>query len=151
MQVYVGIDVHKAKWVVSIATEAFFYKTISVEPKAETLLAYLEHHFKGCPIHCVYEAGFSGFGLQRALQQENINCMVVNASDVAITQKDAVQKSDRSDSRNLCLQLRSGTLKGIYVPSQQQEQLRFLFWAAQHCGEAAKGSQGADKGTTGLL
>ncbi len=127
MQVYVGIDVHKAKWVVSIATEVFFYKTISIEPKAEVLSAYLQHHFKGCTIHCAYEAGFSGFGLQRALQHEGFSCIVVNASDVAITQKDAVQKSDYSDSRNLCLQLRSGTLKGIYVPSQQQEQLRSLF------------------------
>ncbi|MDQ3842890.1 MAG: IS110 family transposase [Bacteroidota bacterium] len=41
--------------------------------------------------------------------------------------KDVLQKSERSDSRNLCFQLRSGTLKGIYVPSQQQEQLRSLF------------------------
>ncbi|MBD0376437.1 MAG: IS110 family transposase [Flavisolibacter sp.] len=127
MQVYVGIDVHKAKWVVSITTETFFYKTISVEPKAEALIAYLEHHFKGCTIHCTYEAGFSGFGLQRALRHEGMNCIVVNASDVAISQKDAVQKSDRSDSRNLCFQLRSGNLTGIYVPSQQQEQLRSLF------------------------
>ena len=54
MQVYVGIDVHKAKWVVSIATETFFYKTISVEPKAEALTSYLEHHFKSCTIHCTY-------------------------------------------------------------------------------------------------
>src|SRR6476619_5927821 len=127
MQVYVGIDVHKAKWVVSIATETFFYKTISVEPKAEALTSYLEHHFKSCTIHCTYEAGFSGFGLQRALQHEGYSCLVVNASDVAMAQKNIVQKSDRSDSRNLCLQLRSGTLKGIYVPSQQQEQLRSLF------------------------
>lgn len=127
MQVYVGIDVHKSKWVVSICTETFFYKTISVEPKPDALISYLYHHFKDCSIQAAYEAGFSGFGLQRALEHSGIHCLVVNPSDVAMSQKDALQKTDRSDSRNLCFQLRSGGLKSSFVPSVEQEQLRSLF------------------------
>lgn len=37
------------------------------------------------------------------------------------------QKTDKLDSRNLCKHLSDDNLKGIYIPEEEQEQLRSLF------------------------
>ena len=45
--IYVGIDVHKKDWKVTIMTAEVSYKTFSAVPKTEKLGAYLKSNFPG--------------------------------------------------------------------------------------------------------
>ena len=57
---------------------------------------------------------------------------MVNPGDVPRINKQDWQKTDRIDSRNLCKHLSDDNLKGIYIPGEEQEQLRSLFRRRVH-------------------
>ncbi|HWR72850.1 MAG TPA: IS110 family transposase, partial [Nitrospirota bacterium] len=46
-QIYVGMDVHKKSWSISIYTDQFEHKTFSQPPKTEMLMSYLKRNFPG--------------------------------------------------------------------------------------------------------
>ena len=106
--IYVGLDVHKKSWSVSIQTEQFEHKTFTQPPEVEKLTHYLQRTFPGATYHTVYEAGFSGFWLHDKLREKGIDCMVVNPADVPTKDKDRAGKTDRVDCRKLARGLRNG-------------------------------------------
>ena len=124
--IYVGIDVHRKAWKVSVMTENLMYKTFSSPPEAEKLGSYLRNHFPGATYHSAYEAGFSGFWLHRELTKLGIKSIVVNPGDIPTTDKERTQKEDLRDSRKIAQTLRAGQLKGIFVPSERTQQDRIL-------------------------
>ena len=69
---------------------------------------------------------FSGYWLQRVLEESGYECIVVNAADIPTSQYNKRRKSDKLDSKHLGLMLSRGLLEGIYVPSHEQEQIREL-------------------------
>ena len=86
--IYVGLDVHKESWSISIYLEnQQFYKTFQQGSNASQLKKYLDENFPGGKYFCAYEAGFCGFSVQRQLSQLGVNCIVVNASDIPHTDK----------------------------------------------------------------
>lgn len=76
-------------------------------------------------VKCCYEAGPTGFGLQRALKSEGIDCVVVAPSLVPTRSGDHV-KTDRRDAARLARFLRSGDLTEVYVPDEATEAMRDL-------------------------
>lgn len=126
-QLFIGIDIHKKSWTVSIHTYLFEHKTFSQPPDSKKLVEYIGDRFPGYSVTCAYEAGFSGYWLQRELQQAGMTCLVVNPADIPTTDKENKYKEDKRDSRKIANQLRSGNLKGIFIPDPKQEQLRSLF------------------------
>lgn len=129
--IYVGIDVHKKHFTVSIQLEDLFHRTFNQPPTAEALVSYLNRNFPGGNYFAVYEAGFSGFWLQERLVIQGIECMVVNANDVPTTDKEKKQKRDPLDSRKLCKALKNGDLSAVYVPSKCTQQDRSLIRTRQ--------------------
>jgi transposase len=113
--IYVGMDVHKKSWNVSIHSANLEHKTYSQPADPQVLGNYLRRNFPGAHYHCVYEAGFSGFWIYERLTQQGIDCLVVNPADVPTNDKERVTKSDRVDCRKLARHLRNGELKGIYI------------------------------------
>jgi transposase len=124
--IYVGIDVHRKNWRVSVLTETLPYKTFSAPPESGKLNTFLRKHFPGATYYSVYEAGFSGFWLHRELTRLGINSMVVNPADIPTTDKERKQKEDIRDSRKLAQTLRTGQLRGIHIPSEKTQQDRSL-------------------------
>lgn len=116
--IYVGLDVHKKSWAVSIYTEHCEHKTFTQPPETEVLVSYLRRHFPGASYQAVYEAGYSGFWVHDRLQAQGVRCLVVNPGDVPTKHKERTTKTDRVDCRKLARGLRSGELAGIYVPSR---------------------------------
>ena len=123
---YVGIDVHKKSWKVSIYGEHHEHKTYSQNPSADELAAYLQRQFPGGTYHAVYESGFSGFTACRRLRELGVNCQVVHAADVPASQKEKLQKTDTVDSRRLARLLRGKELKPIDLPHLELEADRSL-------------------------
>lgn len=67
-QLYVGIDVQKKSWNVHTVSDHISHGGLYMKPPSmEKLLAYLYTRHPDAAYDFVYEAGFSGFGLQRSL------------------------------------------------------------------------------------
>jgi len=124
--IYVGLDVHKKSWTVSIFSEQCEHKTFTQPPQADKLVHYLKRNFPGAAYQAVYEAGFSGFWTHDQLREQGVNCIVANPADVPTTNKERTGKRDPIDSRKLTRSLRNGDLKGIYVPARSKLEDRSL-------------------------
>lgn len=123
---YVGIDYHKKSWQVTILGEQYEHKTMSQNPEPDLLAAYLNRNFPGGNYHAVYEAGFSGFESCRKLNQLGVNCLVIHPADVPTSEKEKLQKTDKSDSRKLARSLRSNEFEAIHIPDPELEADRAL-------------------------
>ena len=121
---FVGLDVHADSIVVAVAEpgrgEPGQLATIGND--SSLLLKRLRRLGK---VKCCYEAGPTGFGLQRALTAEGIDCVVVAPSLVPTRSGDRV-KTDRRDAVRLARFLRSGDLTEVYVPDEATEAMRDL-------------------------
>ena len=125
-KLFIGIDIHKKSWSVSIRTESFHYKTFSMPPESEQLYDHVVSNFPNHKDSIAYEAGCCGFGAARAFLNCGWTVTVVNPADVPRMNKQNYQKTDKIDSRNLAKQLQNKALKPIYVPTEEQEQFRSL-------------------------
>jgi transposase len=99
---------------------------MSQDPSPEILARYLKRHFPGATYKAVYEAGFSGFTSCRELNQLGIDCIVIHPADVPTSQKERLQKTDKSDSRKLARALINKELEAIDVPDPELEADRAL-------------------------
>jgi len=123
---YIGIDVHKKSWKVTIMSEHYEHKSFSQDPDAAILSNYMHKYFPGGIYHAVYEAGFCGFNICRQLNCLGIDCIVIHPADVPTTRKEKLQKTDKADSRKLAKTLRAQSLSAIDIPSRELEADRAL-------------------------
>ncbi|EHQ24447.1 transposase IS116/IS110/IS902 family protein [Mucilaginibacter paludis DSM 18603] len=119
--IFVGIDVHKKSWKVSLRSTHMELKTFSQEPSPKALSGHLQQNYPSADYRLVYEAGFCGFGYQRQFSELGMSCIVVNPADVPLTDKEKQRKSDTVDCRKLSKTLSEGALKGIFVPGIEQQ------------------------------
>jgi transposase len=115
---FVGIDLHKRRWHVTIRTADVELFSNSIVGRWEDLRRIL-NRYKGCQIHAVYEAGYFGFWLFDHLTQYGVQCIVTPPSLIPQEHGNRV-KTDRLDSRKLARLLAKGLLKGIWVPSVEE-------------------------------
>ena len=114
-KIFIGIDVHKDSWRVVIAPEVGTVRGHSQKPSAKALLDFLKKHYPDGEYHAVYESGFSGFSTYYALQEVDIDCIVIHAADVPTSQYEETMKTDKVDAAKLVKSLKAGLLRGIYV------------------------------------
>lgn len=124
--IFCGIDVHKKSWRVNIRCSSFEHEDFTQSPSEQSLLKHISKRYPGANYVFAYEAGFSGFSLQRSLLANGIKCLVVNPADVPSTDKDKKRKSDKVDARKISRELSKGTLTGIYIPEVSMEHARTL-------------------------
>jgi transposase len=125
-QIYVGMDIHKKSWSISILTDKLEHKTFTQPAHVEVLVKYLKRKFPGGTYKAVYEAGYCGFWIYDRLQEHGVECFVVNPADVPTKDKERRSKTDRVDCRKLARNLRNGEIKGIYVPCRPKVEDRSL-------------------------
>lgn len=124
--IYIGIDVHKKSWSISIMSDYLELKSFSQPPEPEILVNYLHKHFPNANYKSAYESGFSGFWTHRSLQKLGIENIVVNPSDIPTTDKEKKSKRDSVDCRKIARSLRSNELSGIHVPDEIIDQDKAL-------------------------
>lgn len=125
-KLFIGIDVHKKSWKVTISSNQMTLKTFSMEPSAEQLAAYMQKHYPKGEYYSVYEAGFCGFWIDRELNRLGIKNIIVNPGDIPARNKERITKTDAIDSKKLSRELSNGTISSIYIPQEVQEELRSL-------------------------
>jgi len=124
--IFVGIDVHKKDWNVSLFYEQDYVKTFTQPPCSDALEKLLRRDFPGGNYLCGYESGYSGFWIQRQLQSKGINCFVIHAADIPQTHKHKTAKTDAVDSRSIAQALSAGTVTSVYIPNPEIESHRSL-------------------------
>jgi transposase len=129
--IFVGLDVHKKSWSVSIYSAVCEHKTFSQPPEVDILVNYLRRNFPGASYRLVYEAGYSGFWVHDQLIEKGVACTVVNPADVPTKDKERRTKRDRIDCRKLARSLRAGEIEGIYVPCRPKLEDRSLLRTRQ--------------------
>ena len=125
-KIFCGLDVHKKSWKVSIRTDQMELKTFSQEPSVTTLDNFLKKNYPSATYKIVYEAGFCGYGYQRAFKEKGIDCIIVNPADVPTMDKEKQRKSDPVDCRKLSKTLSDNSLSGIFVPGIVQQDDRCI-------------------------
>jgi transposase len=123
---YVGLDVHKETITVAVAEEAGqpqAWGTISNDSQAvRRLVRQLGR--EGCQLKLAYEAGPTGYVLQRQLTPLGVECQVVAPSLIPKSTSSRQVKTDSRDAEQLARLLRSGDLVAIWVPDEEHEAFR---------------------------
>lgn len=121
--VYVGIDVHKRDWVVTVLCqgEELYHATVVPNPAA---LGRLLKRFEASEVHTVYEAGPTGYWLHDSLVGAGCDSMVTPPS--LVPRVGGRVKTDRRDSRKLASMLAGGFLRRIHVLTTEERAHRQL-------------------------
>jgi len=117
-RIYIGIDLHRIQWHVTIRTDDVELFNGSIPGQWESLKRILDR-YQGYEKQAVYEAGYFGFWLHDHLVAYGVDCVVTPPSLVPQEYGNHV-KTDRRDSRKLAHLLAKGLLKRVWVPSPEQ-------------------------------
>jgi transposase len=122
--VYVGIDVHKESWQVTVQIEGeeIFHGRL---PSQYHALQRLFEKFARSTIKVAYEAGPCGFWLYDKLTADGIETIVVPPSLIPIESGNRV-KTDKRDSRKLANLLERNMLKKVHVLTEEDRADREL-------------------------
>jgi len=123
--IFVGIDVHKKRWVVSIRSYDLELKTFSMEASAEELEKILIRNYKDALFHIVYECCFSGFWIYDHFHERGYDIIVTPTN--RIYRDGSIVKTDKIDSRKLAFQHSRGLLREVKVPTMKIREYRSLF------------------------
>ncbi|HEY1869936.1 MAG TPA: IS110 family transposase [Chitinophagaceae bacterium] len=124
---YVGIDVHKNAWSVTVRSLNLCLEHFSQPPSAKVLMNHLCKKYPGGDYYSAYEAGFCGTGIHEELGKLGVRNMIVNPADIPATDKQYKNKTDVRDSRSIAFHLEKGNLQGIYIMPRESQELRSLF------------------------
>jgi len=125
---YVGMDVHRKDIAVAMlvpGTGGPLEWRVANAPTAVRRLARKLQREGGGPVHCVYEAGPSGYALQRQLRGLGVECDIVAPSMIPIRPGEKI-KTDRRDARKLAELSRAGLLTVVHPPTEDEEAVRDL-------------------------
>jgi hypothetical protein len=64
-KVFIGMEIHKKRWSVSIQTDLFFHQSFTMPSDSSELASYINRHFDRHEVFLTYEAGFCGFSAAR--------------------------------------------------------------------------------------
>jgi transposase len=117
-ELFIGIDLHKHRWHVTIRTFDVEVFSGSIPGTWEALCRVLTR-YAGHQMQAVYEAGYFGFRLHDRLVAHGIPCIVTPPSLVPQEYGNRV-KTDRRDSRKLAHLLAKGLLKRVWVPREEE-------------------------------
>ncbi len=136
---YIGLDVHRDTIVIAVARSgrepAVQLATLAHDTVA--LIKLLDDLGPRSRLRVCYEAGPTGYGLSRRLNESGICCVVVGASLVPVQQGCRI-KTDRRDAVKLAHFLRSGDLVEVSVPAAQNEAMRNLERAREDAVQAQR-------------
>lgn len=123
-RVWIGVDVHKKSYSVAVYGEGGGLHHFVTPADNRGLVEQL----MGRCLHIevlVYEAGLTGFGLYRTCRTVGIPAMVVSANRIP-RPASLSAKTDKLDCIALAKYASMGLLKGIAVPTEEQEAARSI-------------------------
>jgi transposase len=123
---YIGIDVHKKSWTVTVRTLNLEVSHFSQQPDVTQLARFLQNRYSGGNFFSAYEAGFCGTSLHHALYKAGIKNIIIHPADLPESDKHKKNKTDLHDSRAVARYLEAGVLSGIHIMPRDQQERRSL-------------------------
>jgi len=123
---HVGLDVHKRTIAIALLnadTGELTEWQISHDPTSVRRL--IRKLGERAPVAWAYEAGPTGYALQRQLEAAGIPCLVAAPSLIPLRQGNRI-KTDHRDARKLAELLRAGLLTPVHPPAEDEEAVRDL-------------------------
>jgi transposase len=120
--VFVGVDLHRFKWHVTVRTEDQELFSGTLPGQWEALQRLLDR-YREDSINVVYEAGYFGFWLHDRVVAYGADCIVTPPSLLPQEYGNRV-KTDRRDSRKFAYLLAKGMLKRVWVPRLEERYYR---------------------------
>ena len=113
---FIGLDVHADSIAVAVAEVGRAPARLigNVSPDVPKLLKLLSRYGDPAQVHVVYEAGPTGYGLQRALSEHGYVCEVIAPALIPKRAGDRV-KTDRRDCVRLAELSRAGELRALRI------------------------------------
>lgn len=128
---FVGLDVHKDSTAIAVCEPgreaSRFVGCVGAD--LQQVLKVLQRYGNAGQVSVVYEAGPTGYGLQRALVERGYRCEIIAPSLIPRRAGERI-KTDRRDCGRLAELSRAGELKAIWVPDAAHEAIRNL-WRAR--------------------
>ncbi len=125
---YVGLDAHKNTIAVAMLVSGELapiqWQEATTSEAIRRLIRRLRREAPG-EVHCCYEAGPTGYALQRQFTAAAVACTVV-APSLTPVKPGARVKTDRRDAIKLAELFRAGLLTEVHPPSESEEALRDL-------------------------
>jgi len=124
---FVGLDVHKDSIAVAVAEAGRAPARLvgSIAHDVGKLRKLLARYGEPGTVQVVYEAGPTGYGLQRELARRGYHCQVIAPSLIPKRAGDRI-KTDRRDGLRLAELTRAGELHAIWIPDPADEAIRDL-------------------------
>lgn len=122
---YIGIDVHKKRWVVTVRTYDLELKTFSMDAGCEELERFIKENYKDAHIHIVYECCFAGFWIYDYFFEKGYDIIVTPTN--RIYRDGSIVKTDKIDSRKLAFQHSRGLLREVKVPKVKIREYKYIF------------------------
>jgi transposase len=129
VRTWVGLDVHAAKVIASVADSRSGEVSVHRLPGETAAIVAFCAGLPG-PTRVAYEAGPTGFGLARALAAAGIACVVAAPGKIERAAADRV-KTDVRDAERLVRLLMIDALVAVRVPSREEEAIRDLVRARE--------------------
>ena len=124
---YVGLDVHKKSWTVTVRTSGIEVGNFNQNPDVDQLVNHLSKRYPRANFFSAYEAGFCGTKIHQLLCARGVNNIIIHPADLPKTDKQEKNKTDLHDSRAVARYLEKGLLSGIYIMPSEQQQRRALY------------------------
>lgn len=127
-KIHVGLDVHQDSITTAAAEPGRSPARVvgKIAHDVNKLVKVLEKLGPPGQLHVVYEAGPTGYGLQRALQAKGYECEVIAPSLMPKRPAASRVKTDGRDSVDLAECSRAGQLRAVWVPDPGDEAIRDL-------------------------
>ncbi|MFA7126945.1 MAG: transposase [Bacilli bacterium] len=125
---HIGIDVHKDSYSLcsySFRNDQLFGQT-RIDSKSSLVIKYVQRLLKehpACEVLCGYEAGPTGYGLYRDLEEKGIACVIMAPTTLPRAPGDRV-KTDRIDAQGLAKHLAWGTYSAVHIPTAEDEAVK---------------------------
>jgi transposase len=126
-KLHVGLDVHKDSVSIALAEPGRTPARLvgKVPHDVAKLVKVLQRLGTSSTLHLVYEAGPTGFALQRHLAERGYTCEVIAPSQTPRRPGDHI-KTDSRDCIMLAECSRAGQLKSVWIPAPADEAIRDL-------------------------
>jgi len=134
---YVGLDVHKDSIAIGVAASGRMpgHSVGAIKHDMNKLVKQLSKLGRPEELHTVYEAGPTGYGLQRTLNEKGYRCEVIAPSRMPKRPGERI-KTDRRDAVRLAELSRAGELTAIWLPEPGDEAIRDLSRAREDAVKA---------------
>lgn len=128
--VYVGMDVHEESFTLcSLLDVDKEPKNVQkVEPDHLVVLKYInglrKRYGEDARFVCGYEAGCLGYSLYRDLASDNLECVILAPTTMAVEKGGKHIKTDSRDAKQIATCLRNHTYSAVHIPTKEDERVK---------------------------